>query len=254
MKKSLVLLLLVFGLTVVVFSLLHPIPQSESYHQFADQRSWMVIPNAWDVLSNIAIGLPGVWGLYLLFSPNRVQFNDYRERWLWIGISMGLILIAIGSGYYHLDPNNSNLIWDRLPMTFVFMSIVAALISERINMRLGLLLWPILIGVGFYSVLLWYTSELKGASDLRFYIGVQAFTILATMAMMLTPSLYDRNWELAIVVLCYGLALLFDLFDHQIYDALNGVISGHSLKHLAVGLAGAALIRMICKRKREERI
>lgn len=232
-------------LTIMVFSLLRPIPQAQSYHHFADQRSWSEIPNASNVLSNIAIALPGIWGLFLLFSSKKVQFNDNRERWLWIGVSIGLILTAIGSSYYHLAPNDSRLIWDRLPMTFVFMSLVAALISERVNINLGLWLWPVLLGIGIYSVLLWYTSN-----DLRFYIGVQAFTILVAIVMLLSPSPYDRNWDLAIVVMCYGLALLGDLFDHQIYGFTGGVLSGHTLKHLSVGLAGAWLIRMIWKRKR----
>lgn len=247
--KYLVLLVSAVLLTVMVFSLLEPIPQPESYHHFADQRSWLGIPNFWNVLSNIAIALPGVCGLFFLLSPNKVQFNDNRERRLWIGVSVGLILTGMGSAYYHLAPSSSSLVWDRLPMTFVFMSITAALISERINIHLGLWLWPLLIGIGIYSVLYWYSSELRGNSDLRFYIGIQAFTVLFTLAMLLTPSIYDRNWYLAVVVICYGLALLFDLFDHQVDSVLGGVTSGHPLKHVAVGLAGTMLILMICKRK-----
>lgn len=239
-------------LTVMVFYLLNPIAQPQSYHHFADQRNWLKIPNVGNVLSNIAIILPGLWGLFILFSPKKVQFNDYRERWLWIGISIGLILTAMGSGYYHLAPDNSRLIWDRLSMTFVFMSLVAALISERINIYFGLWLWPALLGIGFYSVLLWYASELQGNSDLRFYIGIQVFTILVIAVMWLSPSPYNRNGDLAVVIICYALALLFDLFDHQFYRIFKGVVSGHTLKHLAVGLAGVWLIRMIWKRKMEK--
>lgn len=246
---GLVLLVCATLLTVIGFALLEPIPQPESYHDFADQRSWLGIPNTWNVLSNVAIALPGICGLFFLLSPNKVQFNDHRERFFWIGASVGLILTGMGSAYYHLAPSNSSLVWDRLPMTFVFMSIAAGLISERINVQLGLWLWPLLIGIGVYSVLFWYSSELRGNSDLRIYLGVQAFTVLVTMAMLLTPSLYDRNWYLALVVICYGLALLFDIFDHQVDRALGGVTSGHTLKHIVVGLAGGSLIFMLCKRK-----
>lgn len=248
--KSLILLLSATLLLIVVLYSLEPIPQSQSYHHFADQRSWQEIPNAWNVLSNIAIALPGICGLFLLLSPNKVQFNDHRECWLWIGVSIGLIITAVGSSYYHFAPDNSRLVWDRLPMTFVFMSLVAALIGERINIQLGLWLWPVLLCVGFYSVLLWYSGEMLGDSDLRFYIGIQAFTILVTMLMLLLPSRYDRKWDLAAVSTCYGLALLFDLSDHQIYRITNGFVSGHTLKHLTVGLAGACLIWMIWKRKK----
>lgn len=249
-----ILLVIATLLTVIVFCLLNPIPQPKSYHNFADQRSWQGMPNAWNVLSNIAIAIPGLWGLYLLSSPKKVQFNDDRERWLWIGVTIGLILTAVGSSYYHLAPDNSRLIWDRLPMTVIFMSLVAALISERINIYLGLWLWPMLLGIGFCSVLVWYASELRGNSDLRFYIGIQFFTVLVALIMLLLPSPYDRNWNLAVVLICYGLAVLCDLFDHQIYRITGGIISGHTLKHLAVGLAGTWLIQMIWKRKKEKYI
>jgi hypothetical protein len=68
--------------------------------------------------------------------------------------------------------------------------------------------------------------------------------------MLLIPSRYDRKWDLALVCMCYVFALLFDLTDHQIYGITRGDISGHTLKHLMVGLAGACLIWMIWKRKK----
>lgn len=252
LKTSLAFCVGVILLTGMFFYLLKPIPQSQNYHHFADQRIWLGIPNTWNVLSNIAIALPGLFGLLLLFSPNKVQFNDDRERWLWIGVALGLILTAIGSSYYHLAPDNFRLIWDRLPMTFVFMCIVAALISERINIYLGLWLWPVLVAIGFYSVWLWYASELQGNSDLSFYIGIQAFTLLTAMVMVLLPSPYTRNWDLAVAIVCYVLAVLCDMFDHQIDRMMGDVISGHTLKHLAVGLTGAVLIQMIWRRKKEK--
>lgn len=250
-KTSLILFLCATVLTILVFYDLRPIPQQQSYHHFADQRYWLGIPNAWNVLSNIAIALPGFWGLFLLFSRNKVPFIDARERWFWIVLSFSLILTAIGSSYYHLAPDNARLVWDRLPMTAVFMTFAAALIGERVNVTFGLWVWPVLLAIGFCSVWIWYASEQRGNSDLRFYIGVQAFAILTAIAMLLSPSPYNRNWILAIVILCYGFALFFDVFDHQIYRFTDGVVSGHALKHLFVGLAGFWLIQMIWKRKQE---
>lgn len=251
-KTSIAFLVGVAVLIIVIGLLLNPIPQPQAYHNFADQRSWLGVPNAWNVLSNIPFALAGIWGLFLLFSPGKVQFIDYRERWLWIGVSIGLILTAIGSSYYHLAPDNSRLVWDRLPMTIVFISLVAALISERIDMCLGLWLWPVLLAIGFCSVLLWYGSELRGAGDLRFYLGMQCFTILVLLIMIVAPSPYTRSGDLALVALFYGLAILFEMFDHQIYMFNKGIISGHSLKHLAAAMAGVWLLRMIWKRKRKE--
>ena len=226
-----------------------PIPQPQAYHDFADQRSWLGLPNVWNVVSNIPFAIAGVWGLFLLFPSGKVRFFDNRERWMWIGVSIGLILTAVGSSYYHLAPDNSRLVWDRLPMTIIFMSFVAALISDRINLSLGLLLWPLLLGIGFYSVWLWQSSELLGEGDLRLYIGVQIFTFLATFVMLLTPSHYNRNYDLAVILIFYALARFFEIFDHETYLLSAKIISGHTLKHLSAGLAGIWLIHMIWKRK-----
>jgi hypothetical protein len=90
-KTSILILFIITTLTVVFGFTLNPIEQPQWYHQFADQRQWMGMSNAWNVLSNIPFALVGVWGLYLLFSVGNVKFVDYRERWIWVGVSVGLI-------------------------------------------------------------------------------------------------------------------------------------------------------------------
>lgn len=247
-KKTGLAILAAITLLLFAFELsLQPILQRVSYHNFADQRSWLGVPNAWNVLSNISFALAGAWGLYLLFLPGKVHFVDERQRFPWIFVSIGLILTAIGSSYYHLAPNNARLVFDRLPITIIFMSYVTALISERINVLLSLWLWPLLLISGFYSVLL--TSGLYGNSDIRFYLGVQVFTFLASLVMLLMRSPYTRNFDIVFVLLLFGIGRVFEIFDHQIYFYTHDVISGHTLKHLVDALAGAWLIRMIYKRK-----
>src|SRR2546429_6835644 len=61
-------------------------------------------------------------------------------------------------------PIYARLVWDRLPMTAVFMPLVAAIIAERVNVKLGLWLLPVLIAVGVGSVMQRseeHTSELQ---------------------------------------------------------------------------------------------
>ena len=248
-NTSIAVLLGVTLLIIVIGLLLKPIPQPQAYHNFADQRSWLGVPNAGDVLSNIPFALAGLWGLFLLFSPGQIQFVDARERWPWIGVSIGLILTAFGSGYYHLAPDNARLVWDRIPMTIVFMSFVAALIAERINLRLGLGLWPFLLVVGIYSVFQWHASELRGQGDLRMYAAVQVYAIVVALVMLLVPPRYTRTWDLAIVAAFYGLAKLLETFDPQVLAMTGGLLSGHTLKHLAAAMAGVWLVRMVWKRR-----
>lgn len=249
-KQIGVLLLLCIALMMLVVGLfIPPIAQPLDYHDFVDNHAWLGISNAWNVLSNLLFVFVGIWGLCLLLPPGKICFVDGREHWIWIGLSLGLILVGIGSGYYHLAPDNTRLVWDRLPMTLVFMSFVSALISDRINSRLGFCLWPLLVIVGICSVLAWYASELRGVGDLRFYVALQGYTAIAALVMCLMPSHYTRSGDIALAVLFYGLAKGFEVFDSQIYQLSGHMVSGHTLKHVAGALAGACLIRMMWKRR-----
>jgi hypothetical protein len=50
-----------------------------SYHQFADQRAWLGIPNFGDVASNLPFALVGIWGLIFLLRPStQNRFADPR--------------------------------------------------------------------------------------------------------------------------------------------------------------------------------
>jgi len=56
--------LVVFTIAVGAVAVLLPrIPQPQSYHDFADQRSLLGIPNFGDVASNLLFAVSGVWGL-----------------------------------------------------------------------------------------------------------------------------------------------------------------------------------------------
>jgi hypothetical protein len=58
-----------------------PLPQDLGYHAFADQRSWLGIPNAGNVLTNAFFLLAGVLGLgFVLGGKTRNAFLDPRER------------------------------------------------------------------------------------------------------------------------------------------------------------------------------
>jgi hypothetical protein len=246
-------LLLVLTLVVaVVFFLLPRIPQPLAYHLFADQRSCLGIPNFSNVVSNLPFAVIGLWGLIWLLRPKSdpltEHFLDQRERWPYLLVFVGLLLTAFGSSYYHLDPNNARLVWDRLPMTIVFMSMVAAVIVERISLRLGLWLLPLLLLVGLGSVLQWYVSEMRGAGDLRFYASVQAYSALVLLMALLFPRRYTRGYDLAVVVGFYALAKALEILDRPIFAA-GHIVSGHTLKHLAAAAAGYYILRMVLNRR-----
>jgi hypothetical protein len=58
----------------------------------------------------------------------------------------------------------------------------------------------------------WYLSELRGAGDLRFYAGVQAYAVLFLLIALLLPARYTRGSDFTVVVGLYILAKVLELF------------------------------------------
>lgn len=220
-----------------------------SYHHFADQRNWLDIPNFGDVASNVAFLIAGVWGLAFLSrktSPD--QFIDPRERWPYLIVFIALLLTVFGSAYYHLAPDNDRLVWDRVPMTIVFMALVSGLIAERSGVKVGLWLLPILTAVGVGSVIQWHLAVERGAVDLRFFGAVQLYAVLALFAVLLLPPRYTHGSDLLVVAGLYVLAKICETADRQIFS-VGHIVSGHTLKHLVSGFAGFWILRMLQKRR-----
>jgi len=63
-KRPLVALLGLMVASLATLPLLPPIAQDPSYHQFADQRTLLGIPNFWNVVSNLPFVLVGTMGLW----------------------------------------------------------------------------------------------------------------------------------------------------------------------------------------------
>jgi hypothetical protein len=251
-KASLGMLLILTAIVVVICFILPRIPQPQSYHQFADNRNFLGIPNFGNVLSNLPFAVVGIWGLVFLLKSRSYQnagrFLDGRERWPYLSVFTGLLLTAFASSYYHMAPGNTRLVWDRLPMTITFMSMVSAVIAERFNVRLGIWLLPLLLLVGPMSVLQWHWSETRGAGDLRFYAALQAYSALVILLALLFPRRYTRTADFGLVIAFYALAKVLELFDQPIFGVLH-FVSGHTLKHLAAAAAGYCILRMLQMRE-----
>ena len=243
--------LLLISLAVVLgiaAAVLPAIPQPASYHDFADKRGWLGIANFGDVTSNAGFALVGACGLWaLLRKQRRICFLDSRERWPYFIVFLGLLLTAAGSSYYHLAPNNARLVWDRLPMTAVFMGLVSAVIAERINVRWGIALLPLLLAIGAASVFQWRASEQHGQGDLRFYAAVQLYSALVVVLALLLKARYTRGSDLAVVAAFYVLAKLAEIFDKEIFS-YDRWISGHTIKHIAAAAGSYWILRMLEKR------
>lgn len=78
-----------------------PIPQPLEYHIFADNRVFLSVPNFLNVISNLLFIIVGGMGLYSLLQSKKI--NLLAELYAgYLFLFLGLVLIGLGSGYYHL--------------------------------------------------------------------------------------------------------------------------------------------------------
>ncbi|HZE84829.1 MAG TPA: ceramidase domain-containing protein [Puia sp.] len=233
------------GLTliaVVAVFLLAPIPQDIAFHNFADHRPFLGISNFGDVASNLAFLVVGITGLVLL----RKARLPAGMSAIYAVLFTGIILTGLGSAYYHTAPDNDRLVYDRIPMTIVFMSLFSATVAELIDQKAGVGLLVPLVLTGIISVLYWHYGELTGNGDLRLYFLVQYYPMLfipLILWLFYRPGQNQGVRELVWVVVWYVIAKVLEHFDKEIYAAIK-VISGHSLKHLAAAMATWWLVRM----------
>lgn len=273
---------ILFILGVVLISLyflfVEPIKQPQSYHNFADKRQFIcschslslsegiflppgnistnenrsrrgfIIPNFGDVVSNIVIFAGGLFGVILLHIDNtKEEVEDTNRSWQ-LNTCLPImfystIAISIGSTYYHCNPHDASLVWDRLPMTLAFVSIFCYMLSEYMPNHEGIgesLLLPLLI-LGLASVLYWRWTD-----DLRLYALVQflPLLIIAGLLILYQPN-YGGRAQHAFALICYAVAKLCEDRDYEIFNLTHNRISGHSLKHVLAGIASISIASVL---------
>jgi predicted membrane channel-forming protein YqfA (hemolysin III family) len=229
-----------------------PIPQSLPYHAFADQRPLLGIPHMLNVASNLPFCIVGIWGIFYMASAQSHRPGAFllpAERWPYLVYFIGLLLTGIGSSYYHADPNNDRLVWDRAGLTIAFMGVFTAILTERLGRGFGGWLLGVLVSLGLASVFYWHWTEQHGAGDLRFYYVVQFFPLLALPVLLLCfAPRYTGTADLVAMLAAYLLAKVLELLDGQVY-AQGGIVSGHTLKHLLGGVSAYLILHMLQHRR-----
>ena len=231
--RRVLVFLVLMAASLLGLLLLPQINQDQTYHDFADQRTILGIPYFWNVVSNLPFIAVGAAGIRL----------SHRNPAIF-ALFFGILMTGFGSSYYHLEPNDKTLFWDRLPMAISFMAILALAIEERLDAKAGaVLLWP-LIAIGICSLLLW-----RWNGDLRLYGWVQFFPCAALLLLfLLFPPEYTGTSYWIIAAALYALAKLFEFYDSEIYSA-GSILSGHTLKHVAAATACFALFRYFRERQ-----
>lgn len=252
MRPGTLLLAAVVAALAALAFLAPPIAQPLSYHDFADRRACLGLPNCLDTASNALFVLAGAWGLHVLFgAKSRAVFIAPRERWPYALFFFAVVLIGLASAYYHLAPDNAGLAWDRAAMALAFMAWLSALLAERVGVKTGLALLVPLCAIGEGAVVYWYWSETQGAGDLRPWLLVQLMPILlAPLLLWLYPPRYSHGRVALAVVGLYLVALLFDLGDRAVFAFTGGLVGGHALKHAVAALAAGLVARHLYRRRR----
>jgi hypothetical protein len=208
--------------------------QPAEYHDFADRRALLGIANAGDVLSNIAFALAGLYGLMQLQRGRRLLGPAARAS-LYVFFA-GLVLTALGSAYYHLDPNNATLVLDRLPMTIAFAGVFGAVVAERVSTRGGFAALAVMLAIGLASVVYWkYTDNVAPYAVVQFG-GIAGLVVL----LVATPRGAEALpwWGL---IAWYALSKVLEAGDAAIWHASSAAVAGHLLKHLAAAMGGVVI-------------
>ena len=234
---ALVILLLALFAGVMA---LEPITQSAAYHDFADQRFLLGVPNLLDVASNIAFVIVGALGIVLCGGrrrPPRVAS--------WMALFIATVLTGLGSAYYHWAPSDATLVWDRIPLSLVVMALFVALVVEHIGEGLERFLLAPALAVGGASVLWWWWS-----GDLRPFVWVQFAPLLCILFVLaMFPARYTHRRFILYGIGLYALAKAAEIEDRGIFTLTSHVVSGHTLKHLLA--AGAIVALLVMLRRRE---
>jgi len=236
---------------IAVALFIPPIPQAETYHRFVDRQTILGIPNYYNVVSNLFFLLTGAMGIGFVLrdiARGGDAFIDPRERWPYLAFFVAIALTAFGSAYYHLRPDDNRLIWDRIPIAMSLISVVAAIVAERVSVKAGLrLLAPLLI-LGAGSVVYWSVTQSSGHGDLRPYAFVQFGSMLAFLLLLLLyPPRYTRGADFFISFGFYALAKLFEVGDRWVF-AHGRIVSGHTLKHVFAAVSAYWIFRMLALR------
>ena len=240
------------GMTLLLCALalcLPSVPVPDSYHAFADQVTWWgFLPHARDVLSNAAFALAG-WAL--LWQGRRYVRAGVAHKRVLPALHVagwGLVLTAVCSSVYHLQPDARGLVLDRLGMSVAFAGVLGLLVADRFApvrvlpaMAVALLLgvactvgdflhnntlpW-VLYQLGLLGLMLLAPWITRGPSVQGVAQGVQGQALQALLGV--------AWWQ---VLVFYALAKVCELGDQAFWQLTGEIISGHSLKHIAAAAA-----------------
>ena len=220
------------AVAIVVVALTISIVRGPDFHHYADTRVWLGLPNAGDVLSNVAFLIVAARGSRLVYVP----FGS--------AVCAGIATIGLGSALYHVAPSDVLLAFDWVPIALTLGVLSAAVIHDRGGPgRVAFVLAPV-CAIG--SVAWWLATGGTHGGNMAPYVAVQAAGIaLPPLVAVIAPGTVNARWLFA-GLLGFAIARGLASYDRALLDAIG--ISGHSLKHIAAAQAAACALRALMRR------
>jgi hypothetical protein len=216
------------------------IPQPARYHDFADQRVLWGLPFAMDVLSNLPFAIAGLAGIWLLSEAPPCAFSK-AQRTMGVLFFVGLLLTAVGSAWYHWQPDDAGLAVDRAGMGVVFAGLLGVAAAARVSERAGVVLGLTVLLLSPIAIKVWSSTGNAWPWGVLQFGGMALMLWLA--GLKTRPSAPDIR--LGWVILAYAASKLLELNDHAIFDLTGQFVSGHTLKHLVASLAALPVLASV---------
>jgi hypothetical protein len=219
-----------------------PVPLDAAAHQYADQRRWLGLPHALNVLASLPLLAVGVWGWH----ATRSSSWPTALRTPWQAFHVCVALGSLAAVAYHAAPSDGGYLVAQLVTSAGFVLLTAGMLAERVSTTFGsraamaaaaalLAATAAAVGVG---------AGAAGATDLRPILLLQWLPVLLIPAGVLgLPGRHTRGMDWIVMLVAFSLSKAFDLADTPIF-ASTGWISGHALMHLSLaGVAGRLAYR-----------
>jgi hypothetical protein len=209
-------------------------------HAFIDARSFFGIPNCLDVLSNLPFLIGGIWGLIALHRAKTIAAPLQTAARVFF---IGLIFTCFGSSYYHWAPSDFGLMIDRLGMAIAFAGVISLAAGSRLGTAASERATPVLLTLAPLAAVAAYTLHNVLPWAIVQFGGMALIVWLAC----LPRSSAKLSIHLGALIAFYAVAKLFEAQDAQLFELTQGLISGHSLKHIAASLAAVPVILALKK-------
>lgn len=206
-------------------------------HPFVDARVFWGMPNALDVLSNAPLSLAGLWGL-LVLRGRALPAASFRAVQVFF---TGLLLTGFGSAWYHWAPDPAGLVWDRLGMAVSFAGALAMTVAERVGQPpVRATLWITFLLAAVSAVL-----PLSQGNALPWAVLQAGGVVLIVWCATRTPAVGGIGIRIGALIGWYLLAKALEQGDAAVFQVTDGLVSGHSLKHVAAALAAVPVLAAV---------